>query len=79
MVLRLVAVLLVGVCLVPACAVAGRYHDFLCRIPYGPEAGRAAPTADVSYATLNGPYLSAGDGCEGGGALHGRVLSRHAG
>ncbi len=68
MVLRLVAVLLVGVCLVPACAVAGRYHDFLCRIPYGPEAGRPAPAEDVAFGC--GSYLYAGDSCESGGSLY---------
>ncbi len=53
----LVALLLLGVCLAPASpAAADSYHDFLCRIPYGPHAGRAAPADDVTYAT-NGDYV----------------------
>src|ERR1035441_962908 len=44
-------------------------HDFLCRIPYGPSAGRAAPTDDVTYATA-GTFVFAGNSCSGGGALY---------
>ena len=54
---------------VPSPAGANSYHDFLCRIPYGPFAGRAAPTDDVTY-TTNGTYVFAGDSCAGGGALY---------
>ena len=64
----LVAVLFVGVCLAPASAVAGSYHDFLCRIPYGPEAGRPAPVEDVAFGF--GSYLYGGDSCAEGGSLY---------
>jgi hypothetical protein len=47
---------------------ASNYHDLLCRVPYGPFAGRAAPTDDVTYATSGG-YVFAGNGCASGGAL----------
>jgi hypothetical protein len=50
-------------------AAANSYHDFLCRIPYGASAGRAAPTDDVTYATA-GTFVFAGDSCAGGGALY---------
>src|SRR5271169_3445340 len=50
-------------------AVANSYHDFLCRIPYGSSAGRAAPVDDVSYA-INNSFLFAGDSCAGGGSLY---------
>jgi predicted outer membrane repeat protein len=53
----------------PSLAAASSYHDFLCRIPYGPSAGRAAPTDDVSYST-NGDFVFAGDSCASGGALY---------
>ena len=66
--LRSVAVLLVGACLGPASAAAGSYHDFLCRIPYGSEAGRPAPAEDVAFGF--GSYLYAGDSCESGGSLY---------
>ena len=70
----LVALLLLGVCLAPASpAAADSYHDFLCRIPYGPHAGRAAPADDVTYAT-NGGFFYAGDGCESGGALYAQMV-----
>ena len=50
-------------------ATANSYHDFLCRIPYGPSAGRAAPVDDVTYATA-GTFVFAGNSCSGGGALY---------
>ena len=53
----------------PALATANNYHDFLCRIPYGPSAGRAAPIDGMSYA-VSGTFVYAGDGCAGGGALY---------
>ncbi len=46
----------------PPSASANSYHDFLCRIPYGPSAGRAAPVDDVTYST-SGTFVFAGDGC----------------
>ncbi len=64
------SILLLGVCLRSVSPVAANsYHDFLCRVPYGPSAGRAAPADDVFYAT-GGAFVYAGDGCEGGGALY---------
>jgi hypothetical protein len=68
----IVAVLLAGcvcVLLAPSLVRANAYHDFLCRIPYGPSAGRVAPADDVSYA-FSGTYVFAGDGCPGGGPLY---------
>jgi hypothetical protein len=53
----------------PTLSAARGYHDFLCRIPYGASAGRAAPADDVTYAT-NGTYTFAGIGCEAGGELY---------
>jgi hypothetical protein len=69
---------LLGLCLcltIAPPAVAGSYHDFLCRIPYGPSAGRPAPTEDVTYAT-SGQYVYANTGCGGGGegSLHAQML-----
>jgi hypothetical protein len=56
---------------VPSLARANSYHDFLCRIPYGPQVGRVAPADDVTYATTPGaPWLYSGDGCAGGGSLY---------
>jgi hypothetical protein len=72
--IRILAVFLAGAaCLLaaPSSAAANGYHDFLCRIPYGAHAGRAAPADDVTYATTPGaPWLYAGDGCAGGGTLY---------
>ena len=62
-------IVLAGTLVISASAQAGAYHDFLCRIPYGASAGRAAPADDVTYAT-NGTYTFAGIGCEAGGALY---------
>lgn len=61
--------LLLGLCLAPSPAAADSYHDFLCRIPYGPSAGREAPTDDVTYA-INDSWLYAGDSCASGGSLY---------
>jgi hypothetical protein len=60
----------VGIFLAPTPAAANSYHAFLCRVPYGPHAGRAAPAAGVTYATFEGPYLYAGDTCAEGGAMY---------
>jgi len=65
---------LLGLCLATAPpAAAGSYHDFLCRIPYGPHAGSPAPTDGVTYAT-GGSYVYAETGCEGGGSLYAQML-----
>jgi hypothetical protein len=66
----LALLLFLGICLalVPSAA-ADSYHDFLCRVPYGPSAGRPAPTDDVTYTTINGPYLSAGESCPSHGSM----------
>jgi predicted outer membrane repeat protein len=69
---RSTAAILAGVaCLFAAAApaTANSYHDYLCRIPYGPEARRAAPADDVTYST-NGTFVFAGDSCASGGALY---------
>ncbi len=69
---RLVAVVLAAaVCVlaVPSLARANSYHDFLCRIPYGPSAGRSAPVDDVTY-NINDSYMYAGNSCASGGALY---------
>jgi hypothetical protein len=69
---HIAAVILIGVLRLLATsspAVANSYHDFLCRIPYGASAGRAAPTDDVTYATA-GTFVFAGDSCASGGALY---------
>jgi hypothetical protein len=69
------ALLLLGVCLAlaPSQAVARSYHDFLCEIPYGPRAGSAAPTDDVSYSDV-GAYSQGGSSCEdGNGAMMTRM------
>ncbi len=74
--IRILAVVLAGAAgllAVPSLAAANSYHDFLCRIPYGPEAGRAAPADGVTYAT-NGGFYYAGDGCEGGGSLYAQMI-----
>jgi hypothetical protein len=73
------AVMAIGVCLLalPSLAEAGSYHDFLCRIPYGPTGviGRPAPAEGVTYAT-SGQYVYANTGCGGGGegSLHAQML-----
>jgi hypothetical protein len=53
----------------PSPTMANSYHDFLCRIPYGPSAGRAAPADGVTYA-INGDYVFAGESCASGGSLY---------
>lgn len=68
----MVATILAGAALVlaaPSLATAGSYHDFLCRIPYGPSAGREAPADDVAYA-IDGGWTFAGDSCASGGSLY---------
>ncbi len=69
---RIATVVLAGAaCLLamPSPVAANSYHDFLCRTPYGANAGRPAPADDVSYGT-NGTYVYAGDGCASGGVLY---------
>ncbi len=69
---RMVATILAGAALMlaaPSLAAAGSYHDFLCRIPYGPSAGRPAPTDDVTYA-INDAWLFSGNSCAEGGSLY---------
>ena len=46
----------------PSPATANSYHDFLCEIPYGPHAGSAAPTDDVTYSNV-GAYSQGGSNC----------------
>jgi len=69
---RMVAAVLAGAALVlaaPSLAAAGSYHDFLCRIPYGPSAARPARTDDVTYA-INDAWLFSGNSCAEGGSLY---------
>jgi hypothetical protein len=66
----LTVVLIAGVwALAPTVARANNYHDFLCRIPYGPNTGHPAPVDDVTY-NINDSYLYAGNSCAGGGSLY---------
>jgi hypothetical protein len=68
---RIASATLACVCLLAmsSSAWAASYHAFLCRVPYGPGAGEAAPADDVTYAT-SGTYVFAGDSCASGGALY---------
>jgi hypothetical protein len=77
-----VATILAGAALMlaaPSLATADSYHDFLCRIPYGPSAGREAPAEDVTYATYaaDGGRNFAGDSCAGGGSLYAELGSEN--
>ena len=58
---------------VPSPATANSYHDFLCRIPYGASAGRAAPADGVTYA-INNNFIYAEDTCSSGGALYAQMV-----
>jgi hypothetical protein len=60
--------LLVSTCLAPSSAGAKSYHDFLCEIPYGPNAGSAAPTDDVTYSNV-GTYSQGESACSGGNGV----------
>jgi hypothetical protein len=53
-------------------ASAATYHAYLCRIPYGPNAGSPAPTQGVTTA-IDGPPATAGDTCAGGGSMFAEV------
>jgi hypothetical protein len=73
---HIAAVILVGVLSLLAAsspAVANSYHDFLCRIPYGASAGRAAPADGVTYA-INNDFIYAEDTCSSGGALYAQMV-----
>ncbi len=62
--------LLLGLCcLTPSSAAAHDYHVFLCRIPYGHSAGRAAPVDGVTYG-ISGVYIYAGESCATGGSMY---------
>jgi hypothetical protein len=54
-------------------ASANSYHDFLCRIPYGPHAGRSAPADGVTYA-INNDFIYAEDTCSYGGSLYAQMV-----
>ncbi len=71
---RLAAVLAGGVCVLamPSLAQANSYHDFLCRIPYGPHAGAPAPDEGVTFPT-NGTFVYAGNSCPSGGSLYAQM------
>jgi hypothetical protein len=73
---RILAVVLAGAaCLAaaPSQAVANDYHDFLCRIPYGPQAGRPAPADGVTY-EINNDFIYAEDTCSSGGSLYAQMV-----
>jgi len=53
---------------VAAGADAATYHAFLCRVPYGANAGKPAPTDGTVY-TPNGAFTFASQSCAGGGAM----------
>jgi hypothetical protein len=57
----------------PSPAAANNYHDFLCRIPYGPQAGRPAPAVGVTYA-INNDFIYAEDTCSNGGSLYAQMV-----
>jgi hypothetical protein len=57
----------------PSPATANSYHDFLCRIPYGASAGRAAPADGVTYA-INNDFVYAEDTCSTGGSLYAQMV-----
>lgn len=53
-------------------ASAATYHAFLCRIPYGPNAGKPAPTDNTTY-TQTGSYTSSSQNCADGGSMQARM------
>ena len=57
----------------PSPATANSYHDFLCRIPYGASAGRAAPADGVTYA-INNDFVYAEDTCSANGSLYAQMV-----
>ena len=72
----ILAVVLAGVAgplATPSPTMANSYHDFLCRIPYGASAGRAAPADGVTYA-INNDFIYAEDTCSSGGALYAQMV-----
>lgn len=76
---RVIAILLCMATLLPvaAHAEAATYHAYLCRVPYGPEAGSPASTDNVDFndagtdrpAPQAAVRLRAGTSCGGGGAI----------
>ena len=68
------SLLLLGVCLAltPSSAAANSYHDFLCEIPYGPNAGSSAPTEDMSFSTT-GSFSQGSANCTG---PNGEIMTR---
>src|SRR4051794_29617736 len=54
--------------LAAAHASAATYHAYLCRLPYGPNAGKPAPTDNTTYG-YTGAYVWAAQSCGGGGAM----------
>jgi hypothetical protein len=54
---------------VVAHASAAGYHAYLCRVPYGPNAGKPAPTDGTTY-THSAVYTSAAQDCAAGGAMN---------
>jgi hypothetical protein len=62
----LLAITVVGVLAVNANAAT--YHAFLCRIPYGPNAGKPAPADGTTY-QINGAFNVSEQNCATGGAM----------
>jgi 5-hydroxyisourate hydrolase-like protein (transthyretin family) len=50
-------------------ASAATYHAFLCRVPYGTNAGTPAPTDAISFTHNSGITGSASDSCASGGSM----------
>jgi 5-hydroxyisourate hydrolase-like protein (transthyretin family) len=48
---------------------AATYHAFLCRVPYGVNAGAPAPTDAISFTHNSGATGSASDSCATGGSM----------
>lgn len=68
---RLVVCALACACLLgfaAAQANAATYHAFLCRVPYGPNAGKPAPADGTTYSTTGG-FVHASQNCATGGAM----------
>jgi hypothetical protein len=49
-------------------ASAAMYHAFLCRVPYGPNAGKPAPTDGTTYSVV-GQFSDAAQACADGLAM----------
>ncbi|MEA2130748.1 MAG: hypothetical protein QOJ85_3639 [Solirubrobacteraceae bacterium] len=76
--LTLAALLCVAVLgLAAAHASAAAYHAYVCRVPYGPSAGKPAP-AEATIYTQNSATTSASESCATGGAMTAEIDGRTA-